>query len=87
MYTSDHVGAVQDAGIALQRTVNDSDWLLWQNALKDPAHAARFAVAMDGDPLAEAIRLHPEGLRELDVICSQGQPCARIYQSTVPRRY
>ncbi len=85
MYTSDHIGAVQQAGIPLVRTVNDSDWLLWQRALADPARAARFAVALDGDPVAAAIKARPEGLQILDVICSTGQPCARIYESTVRR--
>ncbi len=87
MNTADHVGAVQQAGIALARTVNDSDWTLWQHALLDPAHSVRFAVALDGDPVAAALRDHPEGLTLLDVVCSTGQPCARIYESTVRRTY
>ncbi len=87
MYTSDHVGAVQQAGIPLARTVNDADWLLWQHALTDPAHSARFVVALDGDAVADAVRQHPQGLQLLDVIHSTGQPTARIYQSTVPRRF
>ena len=87
MYTSDHVGAVQQAGIPLARTINDSDWLLWQHALGDPAHSASYVVALDGDAVAHALQRHPEGLTLLDVICSTGQPCARIYQSTVRRTF
>ncbi len=87
MYTSDHVGAVQQAGISLSRTINDSDWLLWRRALADPAHSARFVVALDGDATAQAVRAHPEGLRLLDVICATGQPCARLYESTVKRTF
>ena len=87
MYTSDHVGALQQAGIPLARTINDSDWLLWQQALADPAGSARFVVALDGDALANDLRTHAAGLKLLDVICSTGQPCARIYQSTVRRRF
>ncbi len=87
MYTSDHVGAVQGAGIPLARTINDSDWLLWQHALTDPARSARFVVALDGDAVAQAVQQHPEGLQLLDVIHSTGQPAARIYESTVPRRF
>ena len=87
MYTSDHVGAVQQAGIPLARTINDSDWLLWRHALTDPAHSARFVVALDGDAVATALRSHGEGLTLLDVICSTGQPCARIYESNVRRRF
>ena len=79
MYTSDHIGAVQQAGIALRRTINDSDYLAWAVALRHPAQVAPFVVAIDRDPLAQAIALHPEGLTLLDVICSTGQPCARIF--------
>jgi hypothetical protein len=87
MYTSDHVGAVQRAGIPLARTINDSDWLLWQRALKDPARAATYVVALDGDAVAKAVEANGNGLTLLDVICSTGQPCARLYRSTVPRVY
>ncbi len=87
MYTSDHGGAVQQAGIPLMRTINDSDWLLWQHALLDPAHSARYVVALDGDAVAKTLKTHGEGLRLLDVICSTGQPCARIYESTVRRKF
>lgn len=87
MDTSAHVGALQQAGIPLIRTINDSDWTLWTNALKDPAHSARFVVALAGDAVADAVQAHPEGLKELDVICSTGQPCARIYESTVHRTF
>jgi hypothetical protein len=87
MYTSDHVGAVQRAGIPLVRTINDSDWLLWQHALTDPARSARFVVALDGDAVAKAVQAHGEGLKLLDIICTTGQPCARIYESTVHRAF
>ena len=82
MYTSDHVGAVERAGIPLRRTINDSDYLVWKAALADPAHAAAFVVAIDGDAVATAVAAHPSGLSLLDVVCSTGQPCARIYVSS-----
>jgi 4-amino-4-deoxy-L-arabinose transferase-like glycosyltransferase len=82
MYTSDHVGAVQQAGIPLVRTINDTDYLAWNAALAHPAQAAPFVVAIDGDALARAITAHPEGLTLLDIICNTGQPCARIYTAT-----
>jgi 4-amino-4-deoxy-L-arabinose transferase-like glycosyltransferase len=84
MYTSDHIGAVQQAGIPLVRTINDSDYLAWSAALAHPAAAAPFVVAIDGDPLARAVAAHPQGLTLLDVICSTGQPCARIYTAARP---
>jgi hypothetical protein len=33
--------------------------------------------------VAQAVAAHPEGLKELEVICTRGQPCARIYQSQI----
>jgi hypothetical protein len=40
-------------------------------------------VAIDGDPVAEAVRKHPQNLELMFVICSTGQPCARLYRSTL----
>ena len=81
MYTSDHVGAVERAGIPLRRTMNDSDYLVWNAALKDPAKSAAFIVAIEGDAVAKAVAARPSGLALLDVVCSTGQPCARVYAS------
>ena len=81
MRVSNDVGAVQQAAIPLRRIVNEGDYLTWQRALQDPAHGASIVVAVDGDPVAQAIQRHPEGLRLMKVICSTGEPCARIYQS------
>ena len=33
------------------------------------------------DAVEAAVKAHPAGLTELSVICSSGQPCARVYQS------
>ena len=83
MYTSAHIGALQQAGIPLRRTINEGDYYHWKSALRDPAHARPVIVAIDGDPVAEAVARHPGGLRLTSKICSTGQPCARIYISTV----
>ncbi|HEX6771292.1 MAG TPA: hypothetical protein VF126_04645 [Acidobacteriaceae bacterium] len=81
MNTSDHVGAVQRAGIPLRDIINDGDYYEWQAALKEPAAKADYVVALDGDAVAKAVSAHPEGLTLLQIICSTGQPCARVYQS------
>jgi hypothetical protein len=81
MYTSSHIGAVQQAGIPLRQTLNEGDYYLWQAALKRPAEAADFVVAIDGDAVAQAVSMHPEDLQLLDVICGRGQGCARVYRS------
>ena len=83
MYTSAHIGAVQVAGRPLRSVVSEMDDVAWQKALKDPAKAAAYVIAMQGGPVAKAVQAHPEGLQELEVVCTTGQPCARIYKSTV----
>jgi hypothetical protein len=81
MQQSDHIGALQDAGIPLRQTINESDYDSWHAALQSPADHAAFVVAMAGDAVSKAVEQHPEGLQELTILCSTGQPCARIYQS------
>jgi hypothetical protein len=80
MNVSSDVGAVQQAGIPLRRIVNEGDYLTWRDALEDPARGASMVVALDGDPVSQAVQRHPEGLQLIKVICSTGQPCARIYR-------
>ena len=81
MSTTNHVGAVQTAGRPLKSMVSEDDEVAWEQALSDPAHHAAFVIAMAGDPVAKAVAVHPEGLKELEVICTTGQPCAKVYQS------
>jgi hypothetical protein len=83
MYTSEHIGALQQAGIPLKQTINEGDYYQWPGALANPAGAAPWVVAIDGDAVSQAIKAHPQGLEIQDVICSTGQPCARIYHSSV----
>jgi Dolichyl-phosphate-mannose-protein mannosyltransferase len=79
MYTSEHPGALQRAGIPLKRTINEGDYYQWPGALEHPAQSAAVVVATEGDAVARAVAAHPEGLTLVDVVCSTGQPCARIY--------
>ena len=83
MYTSDHIGAVQRAGIPLRQILSDSDYDSWRQALSDPAHQAAYIIAIAGDPTSQAIAAHPANLTELTVLCTTNQPCARIYKSNV----
>jgi len=80
-YTSEHVGAFQRAGIALKRTINESDYYEWTPALKNPAQAADYVIATDGDRVAQAVAAKPDGLTLINIVCSTGQPCARFYRS------
>jgi len=81
MALSSHVGAVQSAGRTLKSMVSENDLQSFQAALKDPAANAAFVIAIEGDPVAQAVAEHPAGLKEVEVICTSGQPCARVYQS------
>jgi hypothetical protein len=81
MYNSDHVGALQDAGIPLRQTINEGDYDSFEAALAAPAEHAAYVVAIAGDPVSAAVAAHPEGLTELTILCTTGQTCARIYQS------
>jgi hypothetical protein len=83
MALSAHVGAVQTAGRTLQSMVSENDSQSFDAALADPAHHAAFVIAIQGDPVAKAVMVHPEGLTELEVLCTTGQPCAKVYQSEV----
>jgi hypothetical protein len=81
MYNSDHVGALQQAGIPLRQTVSETDYDSWKAALGSPAEHAAYVVAIAGDPVAAAVAAHSEGLTEMVVLCTTGQPCARVYRS------
>ena len=88
MYLGDHVGAVQRAGIPLSHTINEGNhrvWKqptdpdgLWERALADPNQYADYALAFDGDPVANAVQnLH---LHELVEVHVSGQARAVLYR-------
>ena len=87
MYLGDHVGALQQAGIPLRRTINEGNhrpWKapvdregLWERALAKPSQYVDFVVALDGDPVA--VGAQRQGLPSLAVIRTVGQPPATIY--------
>jgi hypothetical protein len=83
MSTSAHIGIVQVAGRTLRSMVSENDNDSWQAALADPAGKADYIFAMEGDPVEAAVKAHPQGLTELEVICTTGQPCTKVYHSTV----
>jgi hypothetical protein len=83
MTLGSYVGAVQRSGRTLASMVSENDNETFSKALADPADNAAFVIAIDGDAVAQAVAAHPEALQELYVMCTSGQPCARLYQSTV----
>ncbi len=89
MYLGDHVGAVQQAGIALKRVINEGNhrtWKqpadpdgLWEEALADPARYADYVVAFEGDRVWEAVQArHLEALVEIH---TTGQARAILYRA------
>jgi hypothetical protein len=83
MYVSDHPGAVEAAGLPLKQIINESDYTSFQAALAAPAEHAAYVIAIAGDAVDAAVKAHPEGLVETDVLGVTGQPVVRIYESTV----
>ncbi len=83
MENSDHVGALQQAGIPLRQTIGPSDYYRWRDAMAEPAKKAAYVVSIGDDAVAQAVKAHPDGLTELSIMCSTNQPCVRIYQSDV----
>lgn len=79
----DHPGAYERAGIELHNVISNSDYYRWQPALNNPAREADYVVASDNDPIAKAVAAHPGGLTLIDIVCSTGQPCVRIYRSDI----
>ena len=86
MDNSNHVGALQAAGIPLKQTIGPSDYYKWRDAVNDPAASAGFVIAVAGDPIADAVERHPLGLNELAILCTSQQPCVKIYESTTYKK-
>jgi hypothetical protein len=83
VWTSDHPGAFERAGIPLRRTINETDYYRWIPALRHPAQSAAFVIASDRDAVAQAVAAHPQGLTLIDIVCSTGQPCVKFYRSDI----
>lgn len=84
MFTGSHPGALQDAGIPLRRTLNETLHPQWEQALANPAAAADYVVAMDGDPVAAAVAAHPQNLETVVIVETPGQGRATLYRSVPP---
>ena len=80
--TNDHIGAIQDAGLPLKTLISPLDSQSFDRARQQPAKYADLVIALEGDPVAQAVSAHPEGLTEIEVLCHTGQPCAKLYRST-----
>lgn len=89
VYLGEHVGALQEAGIPLQRAISEGNhrvWKqpsdpegLWERTLANPAGYADFVVAFDGDTVWQAV--HELGLPVVARIEVAGQHAATIYRA------
>ncbi len=79
--TTDHIGAIQDAGLPLKTLISPMDSESFDRARLQPAKYASLVVALAGDPVSKAVAAHPEGLKEIEVMCHTDQPCATLYTS------
>jgi hypothetical protein len=82
MYCSAHAAALQMVGVPLKRRLCENDHPGWEDALARPAQSADYLVAFAGDPVAGAVRDHPQGLETVAIIGTPGQPKALIYRAT-----
>lgn len=86
MYTSEHVGALQRAGIKLERVVHEGNFHEWPAALQDPAASVDYVIAAEGDPVARIVRRGGPYLKPVAVVEVPGKPRTTIYASLHPSR-
>ena len=82
MYNSDHIGALQDAAIPLRQTINEGDRDSFQAALARLSPMRRTSWRSRETLSPPPSSRESRGLTELSILCTTGQPCARIYRST-----
>jgi Dolichyl-phosphate-mannose-protein mannosyltransferase len=80
MYTAEHAGALQMAGIHRRNVISESEHPDWEWALLDPARQAEYAVACQGDPVWVAIRPRIADFTELLSVSAPGQSRCTIYR-------
>jgi 4-amino-4-deoxy-L-arabinose transferase-like glycosyltransferase len=83
MYESDHVGALQQAGIPLRRVISEWAHPDWERALISPPGDADYVIACDGDPVSIALRQDHVELPELLSFGTPGQSHCTIYKATM----
>jgi hypothetical protein len=89
MSLGEHVGALQEAGIPLRRSINEGNhrvWMqpsdpegLWERALADPSQYADFVVASEGDTVWRAV--HTRSFPVVAKIEVSGQRSVTIYRT------
>lgn len=83
MYESDHVGALQQAGIPLRDVISEWSHPDWEGALMSPPGSADYVVACDGDPVAVALREDRAEVGKLQSFGGAGESRCTVYKSSV----
>ncbi len=83
MYESDHVGALQQAGIPLHYVISEWAHPDWEGALIGPPGNADYVVACEGDPVSVALREDRAELGELKSFGTPGQSRCTVYKASV----
>ena len=86
MYTGDDVGALQSAGVRLRRVVSESTRMVWDAGLSCPAQVADYVIAVDGDPVGQAVAGNPRWLEKIAAFSTPGKPDVTVYRSRFPGR-
>lgn len=81
MDTSQYPQIVALTGIPLRQTINESDKEFFSAALAAPAVHGSIVLAFDNDEIAQAVKEHPRGLREVARFTAPGQPGGALYVS------
>lgn len=81
IYVGHHGGALQQLGLPLNRTINESLKQYWESALLEPAMSADYVIATDGDPISIAVTRNPKNLVQIARIESPRQASINIYRS------
>ena len=82
MFTRDHVGALQTAGIPLGHVISEAAYYHWDAALSAPFAVADYIVAIDKDPVADAVRTNPHGLTKVAILHTLRQPDVTVYRGS-----
>jgi hypothetical protein len=83
MYESDHVGALQQAGIPLRYVISEWAHPDWEGALIGPPGNADYVVACEGDPVSVALREDRAELGKLQSFGAPGQSRCTVYKASV----
>lgn len=82
-YTGAHSGSFELAGFPLRHTINEGNLHIWEPALAHPASSADYVIAVEGDPVAEAVGVHAGGLEKISKIAVDGQSITSVYKSVL----